>query len=248
MHRGWQDNPIFKDERYTEREAWEWLIAEASFEFHKIRYKSRMIEVTRGQVPTSYRNLAAKFRWGNERIRRFISLLKSEEMLTTQTGTGFLIITISNYEKYQKPVKKAGTQIDTPPGTLAGTNINKLNKDADDRRSEFVKISEEIQTLMKGKILNTQGIHAWLEAGADQNLIIETLKVCLARRSGDPPNSLSYFNQPIADAIKAKTQPLPEGNYGKSQQNNGQGFNNSRKQTVTEATTEIIAAISRGEF
>lgn len=251
MHRGWQDNPIFKSEPYTEREAWEWLIAEASFEPHKIRYKSKMISVDRGQVPTSYRNLAAKFKWGNERVKRFISLLKSECMIATETGAGFLVVTISNYEKYQKPEKKAGTQTGTLPGTLAGTNIKKPIKDVVEiPRETFIRISEAVQNLMAGRILNTQRVHAWLEQGASEELILETLKVVMAQRGHSPPNTLNYFDQPIADAIAAKNNPLPLGKInGSSKQNYGQNSSGSQhKLSVTEATTAILADIASGNF
>lgn len=129
MHRGWMDNEIFSDEPFTDRLAWAWLIQEASFEPHKIRYKNKMIEVGIGQVPISYRRLVDKWKWGIHRVRNFLGLLESERMISRQTATGFLVISICNYEKYQKPTKISTTQTATATATqattLTATNINK---------------------------------------------------------------------------------------------------------------------------
>lgn len=129
MHRGWMEHPVFSNEPFTDREVWEWLIGEASFEPHKIRYKSQMFEVSRGEIPTSYRRLVDKFKWGIHRVRNFLGLLQQEGMITTKTATGFLIITICNYDIYQKPLRNTATQATTVattlPATQATTNINK---------------------------------------------------------------------------------------------------------------------------
>jgi hypothetical protein len=37
LDRGWFDHPTFKKERYTEREAWAWLIAQAAYLRHSRR-------------------------------------------------------------------------------------------------------------------------------------------------------------------------------------------------------------------
>lgn len=137
MHRRYWNDSLFKKEPFTEREAWHWLIANAAYEPHKYRYKSQIVSLTRGQVPTSYRDLKDDWQWGNDRVRRFLDLLESDEKISRGTGTGFLVITILNYEKYQIPLTETGTQAGTVAGThtgtQAGTNIinNKKNNKKD---------------------------------------------------------------------------------------------------------------------
>jgi len=131
MERGWMDSPIFdacKKEPFNERLAWIWLIEKACFEPHKVRYKSHMIEVETGQVPTSYRRLQETWGWGAGKVQRFLKLLEIDGMIGTQTGTGFLIITICNYKKYQRKESESGTPMNQKAerGRNAdGTNINK---------------------------------------------------------------------------------------------------------------------------
>ncbi len=122
------------------------------------------------------------------------------------------------------------------------------DNDDDYKQKLFIEISLEIQKILNTPLpANTQRIYAWLDAGADKELITETLKVTLARKKGAPPNTLAYFEQPIADAIAAKNNPLPKGNPNGTQQNFRQN-NYPAKQSVTDATREAIAAIYRGEL
>lgn len=150
MQRGWQENPIFKDEPYTEREAWEWLIANAAWENHRVRSGRGMVLIKRGETPTSYRKLSEKWGWGVNRVRGFIHLLEKERMIVTGTDTGFLIVTICNYDKYQDKRKKSDTQIDTPTDTQADTptdtNIRKgkgKDKGIYDVEDEFACANEK---------------------------------------------------------------------------------------------------------
>lgn len=124
LHRGIFNHHLFAQEKFTEREAWIWLIENASFEPHKRRYKNRIIEVNRGQVPASLRILSEQFQWSVNRIQRFLNLLEQDGMISKKTDTGFLIITICNYEKYQDKKKKTDTVADTQVDTLADTEAN----------------------------------------------------------------------------------------------------------------------------
>ena len=63
---------------------------------------------------------------------------------------------------------------------------------------------------MKGRILNTQRVHEWIKAGADEVLILQVIDLIMAKRT-DPPSTLMYFEQAIADAIATKNKPLPAG-------------------------------------
>lgn len=61
----------------------------------------------------------------------------------------------------------------------------------------------------------TPFVARWLkaasEAGVPKSAILETVRDVTARKRDGPPNSLKYFNQPIADTIRAYTEPMPEG-------------------------------------
>lgn len=50
----------------------------------------------------------------------------------------------------------------------------------------------------------------WLDGGWDADVIVTTIERVMAKRS-DAPNSLKYFETPIADAHAERNRPLPQG-------------------------------------
>lgn len=138
MHRGWMEHHLFENARYSEREAWCWLIENASFAPSKMRHHREVIAMGRGDIPTSYRKLSDKWKWSVNTVRGFLAMLIADGMISVKTDTGFLVITICNYDKYQFTEKKADTTPDTHPDThpdtgsdtTPDTNINKgIKKD-----------------------------------------------------------------------------------------------------------------------
>lgn len=137
---------------------------------------------------------------------------------------------------------------DKRKATLITLEENRIDKIIDDDDSaSFAKISIEIQKLMKGRILNTQLVHAWIKAGADENLIIETLKVCLNKKGGEPPNSLKYFEGAIIEAIRQKNEIIEVKN-GIKQDNRQNGIQKYGKRSLTDIANEIYAQIDAGTF
>ncbi len=185
MHRGWMDNPVFKREAFTDAQAWIWLIEQASYQPHKIRYGNKIIEVGRGQVPTSYRNLKETFRWGSQRIAAYLAILEQDGMLERKTGTGFLVITICNYEKYQRPLINMGTQPGTPPGTVSGTqpgtNINKGERK--ENKNTYDSGFEEFWKIYPRREGKKEAYRAYLKAiqgGTSHEALIRAAGQCAA--------------------------------------------------------------------
>jgi len=102
VDRGVWEHPSFDNEPLTQREAWFWLIGEASFKGRTKRIGSVVLELQRGQVAASLRFLADKWQWSEPRVRRFLKRLKSDAMIDAATDAGITVITVCNYDKYQK--------------------------------------------------------------------------------------------------------------------------------------------------
>ena len=70
-----EDDRLWSEKRErTKWEAWMDLINMAAFKDHEVLYDGSLITVERGQVPTSERNLAARWEWSRGKIRRFLTL------------------------------------------------------------------------------------------------------------------------------------------------------------------------------
>lgn len=126
--RGWRSNPLFGDEPLSKGEAWLWLIENARHSPSRYDASGTIIVVERGQIATSVRRLAEAWKWSKSSVDRFLTRLKTGTgdgpMIGTDVGTGQLVITICNYEKYQGERKSGGTPYgtgsETPSGTLLG--------------------------------------------------------------------------------------------------------------------------------
>lgn len=117
MHRGWMDNPVFKGEPYTKASAWCWLIEAACWQPTRVGVAGKTIELERGQLSHSLRFMAEKWRWDEARVRRFLTKLEQEGMISRCVDAASVlrrckkndaaysaaqtIITICNYDKYQ---------------------------------------------------------------------------------------------------------------------------------------------------
>jgi hypothetical protein len=107
MHRGWQDNPVFRNEDFSRRDAFVWLVEEAAFRPTKIHAGTGEIELQRGQLSHSLRFMAKAWKWDEAKVRRFLSSLVKAEIIDAATDAGQTVITIRNYELYQTPERQA---------------------------------------------------------------------------------------------------------------------------------------------
>jgi hypothetical protein len=110
VDRGIWDHPRFQEREghgprpYSKREAFLWLISEASFKSRRFLIGSAVVELQRGQLAHSLRYLAKAWNWKEPRVRRFLSCLKTDAMIDAGTDAGQTVITICNYNKYQWPL------------------------------------------------------------------------------------------------------------------------------------------------
>jgi hypothetical protein len=120
-------HPRFKPRGpFTQFEAWYWLIESAAYVARDVPVCSgrnqQIIHLEPGQLTYSVRYLAAAWRWSDKRVQRFLSALQVDQSVTTQTTTAQTVITLCNWEKYQRPFIEATTQTATPTTTATTTN------------------------------------------------------------------------------------------------------------------------------
>ena len=148
--RGIFKHNMFKDEPFTEREVWIWLICGASYKDDTIRIPNTNIvtRIKRGEYMASYRFLATKFKWPISRVKRFIDRLKSGTMLNTRVVQGITFITIENYDEYQFFVQQRNS-VEYTTTSKSGTNISKEVNKRNIYTSNFNKLWELIPSKMR---------------------------------------------------------------------------------------------------
>lgn len=97
------DYALFDGDPYSRVTAWMWLIANAAWKTKKINHKGKIIELQRGQVLVGRAFLAKKWKWSEKKVRTFLALLESDNMIEMGQSNGHFanIATICNYGKYQ---------------------------------------------------------------------------------------------------------------------------------------------------
>ena len=85
---------------------------------------------------TSQLKLCKQFKWGNSKLRTFLTLLEKDSMIEVKTNAKLTMITILNFKDLQNH------QIETKPQTKSkrkhiNKDINKVNKDISERHSDF---------------------------------------------------------------------------------------------------------------
>ena len=104
------------DEPFDRRSAWIDLLLLANHEDGKTFYRGKLINCKRGTVYRSISFLAERWGWNRKTVKRFLSVLESDGMVSMKGTTQGTTITIENYGKFQD----VGTTKGTTQGTTTG--------------------------------------------------------------------------------------------------------------------------------
>ncbi len=113
----WND-PQFPNEPFTKREAWLWLVSEASWKERQFRIGDYVVDLKRGQLVASTRGMAKVWRWTDSKVRRFLDHMKKSGNIDAQATHEATQITICNYEKYQGERRTSDAPTDAGPTHL----------------------------------------------------------------------------------------------------------------------------------
>ena len=135
----------------------------------------------------------------------------------------------------------------TKSETISVTDIpspSPLPRDDDDARARA--ISDRVLALLGNNpnIVNFSRIDAWLRGGADpERDIYPAIRAVLAKKpAGWCPSNLTYFDNPVAEAIATRLKPMPEVTH---EQSRIPGFLDRRK-TLRQGFAAIISENSLG--
>lgn len=101
IHRKLQECWIWNGEPFTRGQAWVDILLSATHDEYKKRVGGSLVTIQSGQFHTSILNLSQKWQWSEKKVRRFLKLLESDEMVTYKGDAHGTTITIINYGFYQ---------------------------------------------------------------------------------------------------------------------------------------------------
>ena len=119
LHRKLSENSLWRSEVFTKGQAWVDLIILAEPKKCLLDVRGIMVSIKRGQVGRSELELATRWRWSRGKVRRFLKWLETEQQIVQQKTNVTSLITLTNYERYQK----GGTMNSTPDGHQTDTRL-----------------------------------------------------------------------------------------------------------------------------
>lgn len=122
LHRSLRDHFLFDFNEPDKALAWIDLLMSANHKEQTVKIKGRAFIVGRGQLCMSQVTLQKRWGMSQNKVKRFLNLLKDERMVDVQTNDLTTIITICNYEDYQgdeRTDERTNEQSNERPGERA---------------------------------------------------------------------------------------------------------------------------------
>ena len=117
LHRTIRECFLWDDKPYDRARAWIDMLLSAMHSDKKTILDGKIAVISKGSFVTSIEALPERWGWSRNKVRSFLEMLESEQMIRTRrTGRG-TTVTIVNYEKYQLN----GTTGSTTEGTTGST-------------------------------------------------------------------------------------------------------------------------------
>lgn len=181
---------LFDGDKYSRRDAWGWIIANAAWKPHKARHRGKIIPLGRGQLFVGRAFLARAWGWSESQVRVFLEQLEAEKMIVISSTDGRFanVATVTNYGLYQDnpktdatpvapPVEKpadpglsADQQPEEPPvdrqfvASSSPVDRHTVGKDTKDRKIEDVVVARAMKSIVDAAkpILKDGGLAAGL--------------------------------------------------------------------------------------
>ena len=133
LHRRFMEHWLYTKEKrpFTFREAWLDILLNVNYEEKKVNLGYEIFECGPGQSLLSMQTWATRWRWSPSKVRRFLNLLKKDEMVLLENVQKSTRITIINWESYQDDRISSESQVNRKRIQLK--KVKKVKKE--DKRS-----------------------------------------------------------------------------------------------------------------
>jgi hypothetical protein len=133
------DHEVWKLDPCSRGQAWADLLLLANDQERKFMVRGNLVTVCRGQLGWSKVNLAKRWRWSVEKLNGFLEYLQMAGMIRVESNSLTTLITLSNYESYQKHLG-SGVDLAADPRTdlVAEPVSGSATETAADPRTDLV--------------------------------------------------------------------------------------------------------------
>ena len=149
LHRTLLDHWVYKEKCFSDFHAWIDLLLIAEHTTHKQMWRGSLTTFTRGDVCLSITQLGNRWNWSRGKVKRFLIQLEEDGMIHLNVHPNRTVVTIVNYDNYQKLQTPKRTPKRTPNdtanlspnGTADDTHL-KNNKETDKEVKEKKSASQ----------------------------------------------------------------------------------------------------------
>ncbi|WP_455965351.1 hypothetical protein [Methylorubrum aminovorans] len=149
VDRGIWSDPDFADEKFSEREAFLWLVGEAAWRPVRVRVGSATVDLARGQCAFSTRFMAEKWRWSEARVRRYLGRLREAGIIDAAADARATHITICKYDRFQRvslPSDAGNDGNATHPRRTSDAPATRQRRKEEDRENISSSLRSEVGT------------------------------------------------------------------------------------------------------
>ena len=140
LHRSVQKHWIWQEPEALK--FWVALLLEANWQEKKTMFNGKLIAVKRGELVFGRRTYAKKLAISDNKIRRYIELLKNDNMITHSITNKYSIISITNYDSYQTNHQQTTRKTTSKPPTET-VAISGLQPDGDQQTTRKPTTSKQ---------------------------------------------------------------------------------------------------------
>lgn len=209
LHRRFWDDEDFPAEPFTELQAWAWLFSEACYEDKHVHFQNRAIPLKRGQLATTIRILAKRFKWGRVKADSFLRKLeKFGKILRQPKDRDYTILTICKYDTYQIPQDNEKT-MDRPTRRQPEDNPQPRLNNTKEKKEIKELPADEPPTLLKADPTYKKTIDRLIaEINLQYNLKLDHAKVGLFYKKAESYGQAIIAVKRALGKIKKQNQQM----------------------------------------
>jgi hypothetical protein len=160
MEKSWYKKPEYSH-------LWHHLILKANHKEKPIIYKNKEFVIKRGQFVTSREKLSCETGINPSKIQRILNFFKIEHQIEQQAFSTFRLITVINYDKYQKHEPEDEQRVNSER-TASEQRVNTTNNDKNEKNEKKKSTAQTKITFSfeerQWKNITEKDIETWMEA------------------------------------------------------------------------------------
>ena len=165
MAKGWiklyrksEDNALYFAEPFDKWHAWQDILLMVNHEKREFYSKGQLVKLEAGQTVTSIQILAERWKWSENKVRRYLRHLSGRGMCHTDGTPNGTLITVVNWALYQGDGQADGRGNGRADGSTDGR--------ADGTLTRIYKNDKETKKAAPERVLDKQGIQREVDLDA----------------------------------------------------------------------------------